>query len=143
MLFRSVRARALHRVALTPSQAMRANAACFRSAPEEGHLPQSMRFASLSVSLCLSLCVSASFSLCLCLSLCACLSASVKFKWCVSMFLYVALTQSNFVVRHRYPVLSPRQYEQQALARRVAPGQRTHHHHAPIHFASRQSSKEL
>ena len=131
-----VRVRALHRVALTPSQAMRANAACFRSAPEEGHLLQSIRFASLSVSLCL--CVSVSLCLSLCVSFCL-----YEIQMCVSMFLYVALTQSYFVVRHRYPVLSPRQYEQQALARRVAPGQRTHHHHAPIHFASRQSSKEL
>jgi hypothetical protein len=66
------RVRALHRVALTPTQAMRANAACFRGASEE-----------------------------------------------------------------EYPVLSPRQFEQQALATRLAPGQRTHNHHAPIHYAPR------
>ena len=64
----------LHRVALTPTQAMRANAACFRGAFQE-----------------------------------------------------------------EYPVLSPRQLGQQALATRLTPGQRTHSHHAPIHYTSRHN----
>lgn len=63
------RVRALKRVALTPSQAMRANAACFRGASEG-----------------------------------------------------------------EYPVLSPRQYEQQTIALRLAPGRRTRNHHEPIHY---------
>eukprot|EP01043_Picozoa_sp_COSAG02_P050108 COSAG02_NODE_5109_length_4620_cov_3.383765_2_plen_412_part_00 len=65
---------ALHRVALTPTQAMRANAACFRGAFQE-----------------------------------------------------------------EYPVLSPRQLEQQALATRLTPGHRTHSHHAPIHYSPRHN----